>query len=67
VELPSSTIVIAFVGHISAHIPQPLQYLKSIWMGIVLLITASGQNSQHWKQAGLFCLAGVHLSGSITG
>lgn len=32
-----------------------------------LLITASGQYTQHRKQEGLFFLTGVHLEWSITG
>lgn len=36
-------------------------------MGIVFWITASGQYIQQRKQAGFFCLAGVHLLLFITG
>jgi len=35
--------------------------------GTVLLTTASGQYSQHRKQAGLFLRTGVHLASSMTG
>ena len=61
------TIDIAFAGHTSTHIPHPLQYSRFMRMGIVLLMTASGQNSQHRKHAGFFCLAGMHLLWCITG
>lgn len=60
-------MVIAFVGHSSAQMPQPLQYSKSITGGIVREITISGQNSQQIKQASLFLLQGMHRLWSMTG
>jgi hypothetical protein len=61
VSLFCYAMVIAFAGHTCMHIPHPLQYSKFIWMGMVFLMTASGQYSQHRKHDGFFCLDGIHL------
>jgi hypothetical protein len=55
----SSTMVMALVGHSSAQMPHPLQYSRSIFGGIVLEMTTSGQNNQQMKQASAFLLQGM--------
>jgi len=59
--------VMDFVGHSSAQMPQPLQYSRFTFGGMVLEITTSGQNSQQIKQASLFLLQGIQRLGSCTG
>ncbi len=49
------------------HIPHPLQNLKSIFGGIVLDTTASGQYNQQLKHAFFPDLTGMHFSNSIIG
>ena len=57
----------ASTGHSSIQIPHPLQYVKSILGGIVLVITASGQYNQQLKQANFPDFAGMHTFKSIIG
>jgi len=53
-------MVIAPVGQTSEQMPHPLQYSRFTFGGMVLEMTASGQNVQHLKHDGVLLLAGVH-------